>query len=104
MSRSGLEAVTSQQQSAGAALEQLLASAQSRDRGQTKTNERIDEHIQVSGGCGNKIQYLEMAFKQDEIVMLVCQIVTKLPRSLKRPVNCQSQNIEEIQKITTKIC
>ena len=50
VSRSGLEAVTSQQQSAGAALEQLLASAQSRDRGQTKTNERIDEHIQVSGG------------------------------------------------------
>ena len=56
MSRSGLEAVTSQQQSAGAALEQLLASAQSRDRGQTKTNERIDEHIQVSGGWGDKIQ------------------------------------------------
>ena len=51
VSRSGLEAVTSQQQSAGAALEQLLASAQSRDRGQTKTNERIDEHIQASWGC-----------------------------------------------------
>ena len=45
--RSQLELVSSEQHKSGANIDKLMTSTESRDRGQHKTNERIDEHIQV---------------------------------------------------------
>ena len=47
--RSQLELVSSEQHKSGVQIDKLLTSTESRDRGQHKTNERIDEHIQVYG-------------------------------------------------------
>ena len=45
--RSGLDDVSQGQLEAAAKLDKLMSATDSRDRGQMKANERIEDHIQV---------------------------------------------------------
>ena len=45
--RDGLENLMASQEDSQAKINKLLSATESRERGQDKTNERIDEHIQV---------------------------------------------------------